>query len=89
MAVINTHIGGCDDHVGEILEVADLSEEVVLGNKVEGRDKESFLKEMSELWDLLEKEGLETILGFEYGCGEVVKINKILTKQVEIEERGD
>ena len=37
-------------------------------------DKKTFLKEMSEVWDWMEEIGTETVSGFDYRCGEHIKV---------------
>ena len=48
-----------------------------------GETKEDFLVEMSNLWDCLEQEKINDVIGFEYHVGEVITVTKILHEKVE------
>jgi len=39
-----------------------------------GLDKKTFLKEMGECWDWMEKIGLNVVSGFHYRCGEHIEL---------------
>ena len=51
---------------------------ILLGPAFRGRTKNSFIKEMKTLWDILEDEGLDCVSGFECYAEEPIKIKKIV-----------
>lgn len=52
-------------------------ENVFVGKKVDGSDRETFLKEMDDLWTAFESIGLDRISAFRYAIDKPIEVTVI------------